>query len=360
MIVDECVEVVNKESNQNVENSPTKNNFLQKLVWKESSYGKWYLGNRECQPADGGETHDPEIITFDMGGFEESVENDTKVNVDDPVISEMGKYLVTKIEENQVFLKMDPDEVPVPLDTVKKVININYIILGKTKNYILEKNPINICHSVSTLKSKIAEYLTITPEMISLSFKEKVLSDDTYIHNLEIAEGDSFLIGFNQNELSIYKRSTSRDYSWYDQKNFIPFIVDKTIIVSAFGFFKHTDTAQAIYDFFLYEKKDDGSKLLILQMLNVKVLPTECDSEMYVKKVTCTPTILKENVNYHVYVNYKISDMRTYFAYYGTADQTVNGVRFRMLDGNESGYRSSSTSGHMPYIYFKLYNPYDD
>jgi hypothetical protein len=340
---------------QNIPATETvKENFLEKLLWKENAKGKWILGKRECLNVEGSEIEETDIITFDMAGYDE--ENTDKIAEGQFVLSEMGKLKVNKIEEGQAFLQLEEGEpIPVPLETVRKFINVNIVLLGKSKNHLLENFSIDINSSPQTFKSNLSERINIREEDINIYHNEKKLECE-YFHLSEIKDGDTLLVGFEQPEF-VYKRSTSRDYSWYDQKNLIPFIVDKSIIVSAFGFFKHTDTMPSIYDLFLYEITESDDKILVLSLQNVKIMPSECDSDMYVKKVSFKPIILKANVKYYAYVNYKISDQRTYHCYYGTADQTIGGVRFRILDAYQEGYKSDTTRGHLPYIVFRNYNP---
>jgi len=209
------------------------------------------------------------------------------------------------------------------------------------------------------LNNLISEYLHISNENMEFYYKDNLLQDERF-ETMEIAEGDTILLTWKITEEIIYKRSTSKDYSWYDQKNFIPFFVDKSILVSAFGFFRHTEASiTAIYDLFLYEQKEDLSRKLVMSLVDVSVTASEVDS-YYVKKVSFTPIVLKGNVKYFAYVNYKFADMRTYFSYCGTAVQTVSGVTFTFQDQTEPGFKSSSTSGHLPNIYFKSYNPYEN
>lgn len=329
--------------------------FLNNLIWKENNKGKFYLDKRECQPVEVSSETEPEIICFDMDGFEIEKVNHN-INPGDWVISELGKSEVSKIEEDLLFLKIGEEEIPVSIDNVKNKIFLNFLILGKIKNHFIEKIPFSLKTEILGIKKILSEYLSISADPIEISHKDKIVPNETILHSLEINENDTLLISFVQKDEFIFKRSQSKDYSWYDQKNVIPFSVDKSILVYAFGFFRHTDSVASTYDFSLYEEKEDGSRILVTQMSNVKVLPSECDSN-YVKRVPLPKEILlKGETKYRAYVNYKISDQRTYFSYSASSDQTFEGVRFRFTDTVEDGHRCSSTSGHLPYIYFKHFN----
>jgi hypothetical protein len=341
------------ESSQTI--SQTSQSFLNNLIWKESTKGKFYLDKRECQPVESTSETEPEIICFDMDGFEIEKDNQN-INSGDWVISELGKSEVSKIEENQVFLKLGEEEIPLPLENVRNKINLNFLILGKTKNHFIEGVPFSLKTEISEIKKLLSEYLNISADPIEISHKDKTLSNETILHTLEINENDTLLVSFLHKDEFIFKRSQSKDYSWYDQKNVIPFTVDKSILVYAFGFWRHTDSVLSSYDFTLYEEKADGSRVLITQLNNVKVMPSECDSN-YVKRVPLPKEILlKGETKYKAYVYYKISDQRTYFAYSGSSEQTFEGVKFKFTDTVEDGHRCSSTSGHLPYIYFKHFN----
>jgi hypothetical protein len=352
MIVDEV-----STQTQNT-NSSTKASFLNQFIWKESSKGKFFLDKRECFTAESTQEAYTEILTFDMEGYERDPEGLTTFQPGETVVSELGKLEVVKVEENQVFLKMGEDEIPVPMESVKNKLNLNFLILGKTKNHLIEKVLITLSSDFSSIKNLLSEYLSIPSESITLSFKENIISNETVLHKLEIAEEDTILVSFALRDELVFKRSGNKDYSWYDAKNVIPFNVDKNILVSAFGFWRHTDNVLATYDFSLYEMRSDGSKHLVTQLNGVKVLTSECDSE-YIKKVSVTPLLLKAGTNYKAYVYYKIADQRTYFSYSCSNDQVFEGVRFRFTEVVEANHKCSSTSGHLPSIYFKIYNPYE-
>lgn len=333
--------------------------FLEKFSWKENPQGKWYLDKKQCTPIETDAADDLDIVTFEMAGYEAGQSEEQKIQSNDTVIGELGKHKVNKIEEGQAFLQLEAEELPVPLETIKKILKFNILIVGKTKTFLIDDFELDINKDIGHLKNLLAEYLSLIKELIFIYFKNEEKQDDVLISSLEITEGDTFVASFKSGEEICYKRSTSKDYTWYDQKNFIPFIVDKNIVVSAIGFFRHYDNSPAKYEFFLYEVSESGNKILVSSLSDVKVNPSECDS-LCVKKVNISPVLLKANVKYYAYVNFKDPSQRTYYSYYGTADQTISGVRFRMLDQSELGYRSSSTTGHLPYIYFKLDNPYEE
>lgn len=349
---------------ENIEQPSTNStNFLDELVWKENSKAKWYLDKRECLQVENNQNQDFDIITFDMGGFDIEQQEENKIHAEEYVICELGKLKVNKIEENKAFLQLGETEIDIQLTLCKKKLKFNFLIVGKTKNHLIENIEININSKVSYLKDILTEYLDISRTIILIHFKYNQLTDeDVYLHSLEISENDTFVILFKEQEEIIYKRSTSKDYTWTDQKNFIPFTVDKKIIVNGFGFFRHYETHTAAYDFYLYEvdKINNQNRKLILVLNNAKVLPGDQVDSLFIKKVSVAPVILRPGVKYYAYVFYKINDMKTYYSNSGTAIQTFEGVTFSILEENEKDMRSSSTSGHMPYIYFKLFNPYEE
>jgi hypothetical protein len=348
---------LNKNKSEFSQSIKKSQSFLNNLIWKESNKGKFYLDKRECLPVESSSENEPEILCFDMDGYEEEKVNHN-INSGDWVISELGKSEVSKIEEDLVYLKIGEEEVPITIENVKNKLFLNFLILGKTKNHFIEKIPFSLKTEILEIKKNLSEYLNISADPIEISHKDKILSNETILQSLEINENDTLLISFLQKDEFIFKRSQSKDYSWYDQKNVIPFTVDKSVLVYAFGFWRHTDSVPSTYDFTLYEEKEDGSRILVTQMSNVKVMPSECDSN-YVKRVQLPKEILlKGEVKYRAYVYYKTSDQRTYFSYSASSDQTFEGVRFKFTDTVEDGHRCSSTSGHLPYIYFKHFNPW--
>jgi hypothetical protein len=299
-----------------------------------------------------------------MGGFDYETLEDNKIQPEDWIFCELGKFKVNKVEEGQAFLKgaESEEEIPIPVINCKKFLNFNFLIVGKTQIHSFEKFEININKNISYVKDILAEYLEVPRALIQLHFKDTKFTDDQvyFLYDLQIADNETFIISFKESEEFCYARSINKDYSWSDAKNFIPFTVDKKIIVTGFGFFRHYESSPAVYDFLLYEvdKNNNNNKSLILMLSNVKVLGNEADAFM-VKKVIVNPICLKENVVYHAYVIFKATDMKTYFISSGNSLSVVEGVTFKILEETEDGYRSSSTSGHMPYIYFKFDNAYE-
>jgi hypothetical protein len=334
--------------------------FLDKLVWREGSKGKWYLNKRDCDQIEQPQESSPDILNLDMGGYDAETVEDNKIHADDMVIAELGKLKVTKIEETNAFLQLEAEEIPVPLENCKKFIHLNFYVIGKTKTFQIEGVEININKSVEHIKTILSEYLSVPKDIMSLTFKNDQLNDnDVIIHTLDIKDKDNLFLTFKESKELLFKRSTSRDYTWTDAKNYIPFVVDKNIQVTALGFFRHYDSVAAVYDFFLYEIVN-GQKQLVSSLTNVKVQNSEVDSTMYLKKVNVQPFILKADVTYHSYFYFKLPEMRTYYSYSGSDDQTVDGVRFRILSLSEPGHRTNTSSGHLAHIYFKLHNPYDE
>jgi len=253
---------------------------------------------------------------------------------------------------------METIEISYPLESVKKLILVNFIIVGKTKTQIVEKIEINI-NTLTNVRNIIADYLQLPSDCFKLYYKEVELTDDTALTiRADLKEGDSFLVCFKSNDETQFKRSPNRSETWNDAKNYIPFKVNKPIVLSALGFFRNYDNSAALYDFSLYEIQK-GQKTLVSMVTNLKVMPSDADSWM-VKKVQITPIILKPGVKYGAYIIHKIEGMRTYYTYSNPVEQTVNGVTFKFLDDTQPDYKVSSTSGHLPYIYFKLHNPYEE
>lgn len=334
--------------------------FNSKFYWTESSEGKWYLEKRECLPVEVPLNPDHEFIEFDHGEYDHTKDDSKKVNSGDWVICSEGKFKVDKIEEEKVYLDNGVEPLVLDLPHVKKFLNLNFLIMGVKKTYLLESMEISLNSYISDVRGIIAEYLILPEDLFILNFKDKVIECTSSVHELEIQEGDTMLVGFKSAEEIIFKRSSSRDYYWIDKKNLVPFKVDKNIIVSAFGFWRnYNSTPVAVYDFFLYEIAPDETRSLVCEILNVRVDPIECDTQG-VKKVSIEkPVILKANLKYVAYVYYKL-DLGTYHSYSCSSEQTVNGVRFNFLDMSEPGHRCSTSAGHVPRIYFKIYNPYED
>lgn len=341
---------------------PTKD-WFSNMVWKEGPKGTWYLDKREYNSGDANQTDEPDFINFDIVNDDKPDEEITFVE-NDRVIFDTKIHTITSIENNEIFIKLtdDSEKFIATKDVITKFLHLNALIVGKSKSFLLEKINININEDLSYLKGLLAEYLSVTKEILVVNYKGKEISETDKIHSLpEIKENDTFIIGFLKNEELLFQRSTSKDYSWNDRKNLIPFNVDKNIIITAVGFFRHTETnLSAIYDFFLYEVNGNGSKILLYSLSNIIVNSNDCDG-YYVKKVSISPTPIKANVKYYAYVYYKgNSDMRTYYVYTGNSEVTVSGVKIRFFEVAESEHRCSTTSGHLPYIYFKFANPYSE
>jgi len=353
------------EDNSQIINNPTATletvDSFSNLIWKEGPKGTWYLDKNECSQNDKNDHNEPEFVNFDMEN-EAKEESEEKIAQYDKIFYNSKIHTVESIEEDFVLIKEGENEnFPVTMDLIKKYIKINALIVGKTKTFLMENLNFNINHQISNFKLLLSEYLSISSEIILLYHNSKELPEGEKLGNYEVKEGDTIVVGFVKNEELIFKRSSSKDYSWYDRKNIIPFTVDKNITVTAFGFFRHYDSNfPAIYDFFLYEVNESGVKKLIYSSNNLTVNGSEVD-DYFVKKVPISPTNIKANVKYYAYIYYKgNSDMRTYYVYCGSSEVTVKGVKIKFLEYNEPDHRSSSTSGHLPYIYFKLSNPYEN
>lgn len=336
-------------------------NFLDGLVWKENNKGKWFLDKRECLPLENNaNAQEINIVTFDYSVYEFQETTDVKIEAEDFIYSEMGKFKVNKIEEGQAFLKSGEEEIPVPLENCRKEIKINFLIIGKTQTFQIENIPILLNKKVSYIKDIISEFLNIPIQILIFYFKENKLEDDTNVFDLEITEKETITICFKESNEYEFKRSTSKDYSWSDAKSFIPFTVDKNITVTALGFYRDYENKNAEYDLMIYqvEKNNNVNRKLIYVSTGIKVGTGEVDAQM-VKKVNVTPFQLDSDYKYYAYLYYKLPDQKTYYSYSGTANNLFEGVNITFLEENENGYRSSATSGHLPYIYFKICNPFD-
>jgi hypothetical protein len=347
-----------------VEGSQEQNKPDQKFLntayyWSEQPESRWILTKRECIPAENNKNSDFDYIEFDHGDWSHSNDEDHKILSGDKVLYNGVKYIVDKIEDDKVFIKIESEEsTSYEISQVKKILNLNFLILGKTKSFLLNKIEVNYNASISKLHEIISEYLMIPENTFSLHFKEKII-EVSYLYELEIKDEETILVSFKNLEESKYVRSSSRDYYWSDKKNLIPFKVDKSIIVTAFGFWRnYNSTPLAQYDFYFYEYFGEGKKSLMASM-NVTVDTNSCDSQG-IKKVNLEkPVILKANGKYLAYVYYKL-DLSTYYSYSCSTQQTVDGVKFTFFDMSEPDHRCSTSGGHLPHIYFKIYNPYEE
>lgn len=331
--------------------------FTEYLVWKEGPNAKWFLESRECISVDKPVESETEIFTFDMTEYNHEQQSDHKIEQGNMTISSLGQFPVDRIEDNNAYITIAGEETAIELEQLKKFIKLNFYIIGKTKTEVLKDIEVNINHTVEKVKEILSEYLSLTKEVLILYKNSNELENTTLIHELNLNDGEFLSISFPPSKEICFKRSTCKDYTWNDAKNYIPFKVDKDILVTGFGFFRSYDNTPAVYDFSLYETSDMGHKIPIAALLSVKVLSSEVDS-IYVKKVSLSPIMLKANVIYHAYVYYKLPNMQTYYASSGSEEVSIEGVRFKMLNLVEPEHRSNSTSGHLPYIFFKLYNPY--
>jgi hypothetical protein len=339
-------------------------NFMDSLVWREGTNNKWYLDKRECQPVDPVADQNTDFIEFEVGTYDRKEDTIYQINAGDFVISEMGKLVVNKIEEGQAFLQLENDEVPVPLTSVKKVIKVNVALVGKTKVTMLKDVEISLSQTFADLKSLVSEMIELPLTSMTLHIKDSegkhVAVESEIIKDKDIKENDTVVVTFKEPTEVCAKRSASKDYSWSDKKNFIPFSVDKKIIINAFGFFRNYENKDALYDLRIYEVcPSTHQKKLILMVNNIQVSTSDVDS-LYVKKVDVTPFVAKPSHHYYAYVDFKLDDMRTYYSYCGTQNISEDGVGFKFLDNTEEGHRNSNSSGHLPYIYFKTCNPYID
>jgi hypothetical protein len=356
-------EINNTNKNTSESISHQSQDSFSKMIWKEGPHGTWYLAKREYQTTDTNTIDEPEFINFDLVN-EDKPDEEKTFNENEKVIVDSKMHTIASMENDEIFIKLtdDSEKFPTTKDLINKFLNFNILIVGKTKTYLLEKIKLNINDDFSYLKGLLAEYLSIPKDILIINYNTKEISETDKIFSLpELKEGDTFVIGFVKNQELFFQRSSSKDYSWYDRKNLIPFVVDKNIIITAVGFFRHYESNMpAIYDFFLYEIDINGSKKLINSLSNVTVNANECDA-YYVKKVTISPTHIKANVKYYAYIYYKgNNEMRTYYVYNGNNEVIVNGIKIRFFDAFQSDHKCSTTTGHLPYIYFKFDNPYSE
>jgi hypothetical protein len=349
-----------------VEGSQQESKFEKKFFntcyyWSEQHESKWVLEKRECIPAENNKNSDLDFIEFDHSEWNHNNEENHKVVSGDKVLFNDLKFIVDKIEDEKVYLKKEAEEesLSYEISQVKKILNLNFLILGVTKTFLLENIEVNYNESISKLKEIISEYLMIPDNIINLNFKEKAI-ECSYLYELEIKDMDTILVAFKTCEESKYVRSASRDYYWGDKKNLIPFNVNNSIFVTALGFWRnYNSTPLAQYDFFLYEYSGDGKKNLIASIMNVTVETNTCDSQGIKKVELDKPVILKANVKYLAYVYYKL-ELNTYYSYSCSPEQTVDGVKFTFTDMVEPEHRVCSSGGHLPHIYFKIFNPYQE
>lgn len=347
--------------------------FYSNFYWTESNEAKWILKKRECLPIEIVDDPSNEYIEFDHGEFDRSKITDHSVKSHDEVFINGEKYKVTSVEEGKVFAKkIQPEKTQVEgnpenkeeedevfeLSQVKFIMKLNFLILGYTKTHLIENVEINYNSQISTLKDIISEILIIPFQYIKIFHNETVLDPSNSISSTEIKDRDTLLVSFENSEILKMVRSSSRDYSMSDKKHLIVFTVDKPIMVYGFGFWKNYYSATARYDFKLYEINEDGSRMLVCKLDNV-VIDGELDSNGVMRSDIKKPVLLKANTKYHAYVYYLL-DLNTYYSYSCSSEVFAEGVLFRFFKVNEPEHRCEISSGHLPHIYFKIYNPYQD
>ena len=338
-------------------------NFLEKLTWKESAKGKWYLDRREQQ----GEikeiqrNEDFDILEFEWGGYDIEKDDSRVLKVDEFVICELGTYKINKIEDNQAFLQMGETEVPVPLISVKKLINIDFIIVTKTNSYNLNQIELDLNQTISDAHKHVADLLNLIPGLLVIYFKDvKIESNDKKIHTLDINENDKIVMVLKESPEYICKRSSSKDSTSCELKHMTAFSCDKPIIVYGFGFFRNYDAnIPAVYDISVYEMTEEGAKIPLSILTNIRVLSSEVDAQ-YLKKVNVPEFEVKPHIKYYLYVHFKNSDMKTYFFNSGLDTVDSDGVKFKFHQVDETGYKCSKSSGHLPWIYYKFNSPLKD
>ena len=346
---------------QNQFDSNTQNDSLNNLVWQSGPKGSWYLDRRVCKVNEEKQETEIEFINFEIL-FEDKSNEELIFKENDRVIFESKQYILSKNESNEIFLKLSDEAEKFQVNEleIKKFLKFNFIIIGKTKTFIKENISIDINNDVAYLKALISEFLSLPAEILSIHFKSKEISVDKKIFDLDVKEGDTFAVTFLPNNEELIQRSTSKTYPWYDRKNLIPFTVDKNITLTAVGFFRHYENLSAVYDFMLYELSENGTKKLMSALSNITVKSNECDA-MNVKKVSISPIQLKANLKYYAYVYFKgNSDMKTYYLTSGNSEVNVKGMKIKFFDVVEPDHKSSSTSGLLPYMYFKFANPYSE
>jgi hypothetical protein len=192
---------------------------------------------------------------------------------------------------------------------------------------------------------------------MAIYFKDvKLDSYDKKLSTLDLKEGDKILIVLKDSPEYTLKRSTSKDSSFSDQRHVIVFSVDKPILVNGFAFFRNYDSTPAVYDLSVYEMTEEGAKIPLSVMTNIRVNANEVDS-YYVKKVNVPEFEVKPHVKYYCYVHYKLAEMKTYYFSSGSETPENEGVKFKFYEVSELGYKCNKISGHLPYIYYKYLCP---
>ena len=336
-----------------------RNNFLEKLTWKESAKGKWYLDKREQQTdkKDFELKEDFDILEFEMTGYDIEKDETRRIKEGDFIFSELGRNKINKIEESQAFLQMGETEIPVPLSNVKKYIHLNIIIVTRTNSFNLDQIEIDINQTIMELIKHVADLVNLLPNLITVYFKEKKLeANDKKLYEIEISENDQIMFVLKDSPEFICKRSTSKDYSSTDKKHVTAFTVDKPITVTGFSFFRNYENCPAVYDISVYEITEDGARIPLSIMTNITVNPNDVDN-FYLKKANVAEFEVKPHVKYYCYVDFKLSSMKTYFFNSGSETIEVEGIKFKFHEVIDSVYKCSKTSGHLPFIYFKFNCP---
>ena len=296
-----------------------------------------------------------------MGGYDVEKDESRVIKVDELVISELGTFKINKIEDNQAFLQMNDTEVPVPLLSVKKFINVDFIIVTKTSSYNLSQIEVDINQSISEVHKHVSELLNLIPNLLVIYFKETKL--DTYdkkIHTLDIKDNDKIVMILKESPEFICKRSTSKDTSSCELKHVTAFSTDKPRIINAFSFFRNVEAnIPAVYDISVYELTEEGAKIPLSIVTNIRVLPSDVDAQN-LKKVIVPEFEVKPHHKYYCYLHFKIPEMKTYYFNSGLDLVDSDGVKFKFYEVDELGYKCSKGSGHLPWIYYKFNSPLKD
>jgi len=336
-----------------------KNNFLQKLTWKESAKGKWYLDKREQQTEkkDFDLKDDFDILEFEMAGYDIEKDETRQMKEGDFVFSELGRNKINKIEEGQAFLQMGETEIPVPSINVKKYIHMNILIVTRSNTFNLDQIEIDINKTILDLIKHVADLVNLLPSLIIAYYKDKKIdSNDKKLHELEVVDNDNIMFVLKESPEYICKRSTSKDYSSSDRKHVTAFSTDKPIIVTGFSFFRNYENGPAVYDLSVYEVTEDGARIPLSIMTNFTVNANDVDN-FSMKKANITEFEVKPHVKYFCYIDFKLNSMKTYYFNSGSENIEVEGIKFKFHDVSDSAYKCSKTSGHLPFIFFKFNCP---
>lgn len=344
------------------ESEPKATNFMEKLRWEINDQGDHVLVKRQERGLDEAtiESSSQEINAY-YSEYNRKQEFQNNLYSGQWVISELGKFEVTEKNETEVKLKTEGDPISIPLTEVKKDIKINITVISLKGvfnlgaiTFDINDSYDNILQTVSSLTELPTKYLVLYNNKVEMNY-------DFHLYSLDHTAENKIEVLVKEIENICLKRSSSRDYSWYDKKFVIGFKTPASIRISAIGFYRHYETNLPItYEFYAYEVDSDKNKVLKSSLTDILVNNDNCDQSTLIRKVSIPPFIATPENRYLFYVYFGgDSNTRSYYAYSCSDNVTSDdGLKFVFSRETEEGHRTETYSGHVPHIYYDLCSIY--